>query len=446
MLLLCFFSTVVYNVHAMKHHIIRVDSLLPSKNCSTTTGPQRPSTLQITHRHGPCSPFPTTTTPPTPAEILRHDRARLAFLQRKHSRPESSSSSDSESEMANIPATTPPMGIDRYVVTVGYGTPVLNFTVVFDTGSSRCWIQCQPCTSCYSQIDPIFDPSASSSYANIACGATQCTQSSDTVCSASNCMYYDKNGTNSADGSTTNGNLATETLTLTSDDVFPDFAFGCREDEGHIGGFAGLLGLGREYGSLVQQTSATFGGVFSYCLPSSSSSNGFLTFGSDDDSTTSTPLLSQPMQDLYNVGLSGISVNGQNLGIPPSVFSTAGTVVDSGTTITQLPQGAYDALRSAFQAGMSQYPTAPGNSMFDTCYDLSNYHTVTVPTVTLHFDGGADLEVDHSGTLFTESGVSCLAFAAATGVGIIGNTQQKTVEVAYDLGAERLSFRPGACT
>ncbi|KAK1308924.1 Aspartic proteinase nepenthesin-1 [Acorus calamus] len=108
------------------------------------------------------------------------------------------------------------MGDGNYVVTVGYGTPVREFTVNFDTGSSRSWIQCKPCTSCYTQQDPIFDPSASLSYAYIACGATQCTQSSDTSCSASGCAYSVEYG----DRSTTKGNLATETLTLTPDDVF----------------------------------------------------------------------------------------------------------------------------------------------------------------------------------------------------------------------------------
>ncbi|KAK1283097.1 Protein ASPARTIC PROTEASE IN GUARD CELL 2 [Acorus calamus] len=156
-----------------------------------------------------------------------------------------------------------------------------------------------------------------------------------------------------------------ETLTLTPDDMFKDFAFGCGED------------------------------------------NKGLFIGS--------------------------------AGIPPSVFSTAGIIVDSGTVITRLPPGAYDALRSAFQAGMSEYPTAPGTSQLDTCYDFSNYHTVNVTTVTLHFDGGADLEVDASGILvgFSVSQV-CLAFVAETGFGIIGNTQQKTVEVVYDVGAGKL--------
>ncbi|KAK1260557.1 Aspartic proteinase nepenthesin-2 [Acorus gramineus] len=338
---------------------------------------------------------------PTRADILRRDRARVEFLQRKNPGP-----------VAKIPATGGPMNDGNYVVKVGYGTPVRKFTVDFDTGSSRCWIQCKPCTSCYSQIDPIFDPSASSSYANIACGATQCTQSSDTVCSASSCMYLDKYG----DGSTTKGNLATETLTLTPDDVFQDFSFGCGEDnEGVLGGSADVRQV--RWGVLILS-----------------------------------PLLAQ----LDRVPYLGqvFSVSYWLRRVHASLVATeVGTIVDSGTVITRLPQRAYNALRKAFRAAMSGYPEAPGDAMFDTCYDFSKYvgKDMKLPSVTLHFKGGVDLEVDETGILTVESGVSqvCLAFVAneaATDVVIIGNTQQKRAEVVFDVGKGRVGFRPGACT
>ncbi|PKU78728.1 hypothetical protein MA16_Dca000071 [Dendrobium catenatum] len=43
------------------------------------------------------------------------------------------------------------------------------------------------------------------------------------------------------------------------------------------------------------------------------------------------------------------------------------------------------------------------------------------------------------------SGVSCLAFAAAKGVTIIGNWQQKTFDVVYDVGKGRIGFAGGGC-
>ncbi|KAK1290638.1 Protein ASPARTIC PROTEASE IN GUARD CELL 1 [Acorus calamus] len=439
-------SCLLINAHGgtTTHHIIRVDSLLPSTNCSTSKGLQRASTLQISHRHGPCTPIPDKRHP-TPAETLLHDNPRVEFLQRRNrARLEPSSVSDAAT---TIPARSGlPIGYGNYIVTVGYGTPKRDLTVAFDTGSSLSWVQCEPCLiSCYSQQDPIFDPSTSSSYRNVSCGSTECNQVG-LNCSASNCLY----GVPYGDNSFTVGFLATDTLTLQSSEAFQGFVFGCGQDnEGLFKGVAGLLGLGRDYASLVSQTSAAFGRVFSYCLPSTTSSTGYLTFGPHSAAAAFTPLKSSPRSDLYDVGLTGISVGGRQLAIPTSVFTTAGTIVDSGTVITRLPPIAYGALRTAFRAGMKRYPMAAGSGLLDTCYDWSGYETVEVPTVTLHFEAGVMLGLEAVGIMYVYSERQvCLAFAGngkGRDLGIIGNTQQKTVEVVYDVGLGRVGFRTGAC-
>ncbi|KAK1314152.1 Protein ASPARTIC PROTEASE IN GUARD CELL 2 [Acorus calamus] len=437
LLLSCFFSA----LEGTTHHIIRVDSLLPSTNCSTSKGSRRASTLQISHRHGPCSPIPNKRHP-TPAENLLHDNPRVELLQRRRNRAKFNST------FVSIPARSGrQLGFGNYIVTVGYGTPKRDLTVVFDTGSSLSWVQCEPCLiSCYSQQDPIFDPSRSSSYRNVTCGSTECNRVG-LKCSSSNCLY----GIQYGDNSLTVGFLATDTLTLQSSEAFQGFVFGCGQDnEGLFKGVAGLLGLGRDYASLVSQTSAAFGRVFSYCLPSTTSSTGYLTFGPHSAAAAFTPLKSSPRSDLYDVGLTGISVGGRQLAIPTSVFTTAGTIVDSGTVITRLPPTAYGALRTAFRAGMTGYPMAAGSGLLDTCYDLSGYETVEVPTVTLHFEGGAELGLEAVGIMYVYSERQvCLGFAGngkGRDLGIIGNTQQKTVEVVYDVGLGRVGFRAGACS
>ena len=61
----------------------------------------------------------------------------------------------------------------EYVMTLYLGTPAQKFVVIVDTGSDLVWVQCQPCNSpyqCYNTtLDPIFDPSASSSYSRVPC-------------------------------------------------------------------------------------------------------------------------------------------------------------------------------------------------------------------------------------------------------------------------------------
>lgn len=132
------------------------------------------------------------------------------------------------------------------------------------------------------------------------------------------------------------------------------------------------------------------------------------------------------------------------MNIRPSVFA-AGSVVDSGTIITRLPPTAYSAMSSAFRAGMTDYRRASPLSILDTCYDFSNLTTVSVPTVELVFDGGAVIDLDFDGIMIFDS---CLAFAPNdddSSVGLIGNVQQRTFEVLYDVGQSTMGFRAGAC-
>ncbi|CAL9181550.1 unnamed protein product [Musa hybrid cultivar] len=312
-----------------------------------------------------------------------------------------------------------------------------------DTGSDLSWIQCKPCSACYSQQEPIFDPSQSSSYTAIPCNSQDCSQLRSS-CSSS-CAYDITYG----DGSTTSGVYSYDRLTLSPNDVIEDFLFGCGTDnEGLFQDTAGLVGLGRGKRSLVSQTSQVYHSVFSYCLPSTPSSTGFLKLGEPGGASNTVYTRMQTIskyRNHYFVDLIGISVDGKQLALSPSVFRSGGTFLDSGTTFTYLPPSAYEALTSAFREHMSAYHLKPPNGILDTCYDFSGYETKPVPaSITLHFGDGVTLDVDSSGILFDD----CLAFSAnqVDDPGIIGNVQQRTYEVVYDVGNERIGFAPHACS
>ncbi|KAF7815880.1 aspartyl protease family protein [Senna tora] len=348
------------------------------------------------------------------------------------------------------------LGSGNYFVTVGLGSPKKELSLIFDTGSDLTWTQCEPCTrSCYKQKDPIFDPSVSSTYSNITCTSTTCTQLSSATgnepgCSAATraCIY----GIQYGDSSFSVGYFAKETLTVSSSDVVQNFLFGCgQNNQGLFGGAAGLLGLGRHPISFVQQTAQKYHKIFSYCLPSTSSSVGYLTFGggSSSGNLQYTPFSTVSQGgSFYGLDFTGITVGGTKLPVSSSVFS-AGTIIDSGTVISRLPPGAYGPLRDAFQKGMSKYPKAAAVSILDTCYDLSGYKTIAVPKISLSFGGGVNLELDGNGILYVVSEKQvCLAFAGnsdASDVAILGNVQQKTIQVVYDVGGGRIGFGPAGC-
>lgn len=256
------------------------------------------------------------------------------------------------------------------------------------------------------------------------------------------------------DSSFSVGFFSRERLTVTPTDVVDNFLFGCgQNNQGLFNGAAGLLGLGRHPISFVQQTSQKYQKKFSYCLPSTTSAVGHLSFGSA--AVASRYVKYTPFSTIsrgasfYGLDITGISVAGVNLAISSSTFSSGGAIIDSGTVITRLPPTAYAVLRDAFRKGMAKYPAADALSILDTCYDLSGYEVVSIPKVNFVFGGDVKVELAAAGTLYVASLKQvCLAFAPNrddSDVTIFGNVQQKTIEVVYDVGGGKLGFGVGGC-
>ncbi|KAI4379856.1 hypothetical protein MLD38_006101 [Melastoma candidum] len=437
---------------------VRVTSLFPSSSCTTPSSAfgldrvdEGRTLLEIVHRHGPCHrPATAEEKAPTHEQILVQDELRVNSIRARISGKKPGRPSSLKEAKAVLPAKSgSTVGTGNYVVTVGLGTPKKDLTLIFDTGSDLTWTQCRPCLKyCYKQQEPTFDPSLSASYVNISCNSAVCSQLTSATgrtpgCFASTCVY----GIQYGDSSFSAGFFGREKLTLTYTDSFDNFLFGCgQNNRGLYGGAAGLLGLGRDKLSIVEQTASKYGKYFSYCLPSSSSSTGHLAFGKGSSSAAQfTPLttISQGAS-FYGISITGISVAGKKLSIPVSIFSNAEGIIDSGTVITRLPLTAYTALRSAFRQAMSKYPMAPALSILDTCYDFTKYSTVTVPKLGFYFLGGTYVDVDFTGILYGASASQvCLAFAGNSDdsdVLIYGNVAQKTFEVIYDVAGERLGF------
>ncbi|KAH6756588.1 Eukaryotic aspartyl protease family protein [Perilla frutescens var. hirtella] len=346
-------------------------------------------------------------------------------------------------------------GSGEYFTRIGIGTPPKYVYMVLDTGSDVVWVQCSPCRKCYSQTDPLFDPKRSSSFLGVSCVSPLCRRLDSPGCnSRKKCLYQVSYG----DGSFTVGEFSTETLTFRKTRV-GNVALGCGHDnEGLFIGAAGLLGLGRGKLSFPTQAGSRFGRKFSYCLVdrSASSNPSSMVFGESAASRNAvyTPLLTNPKLDtFYYVGLNGISVGGTRVpAITASLFKldpigNGGVIVDSGTSVTRLTRPAYVALRDAFVAGAANLKRASEFSLFDTCFDLSGKTEVKVPTVVLHFEG-ADVSLPASNYLIPvdTNGKFCFAFAGTmSGLSIIGNIQQQSFRVVFDLAGNRVGFAPRGC-
>ncbi|KAL6970017.1 Aspartyl protease protein 2 [Sarracenia purpurea var. burkii] len=67
-------------------------------------------------------------------------------------------------------------GSDEYFTRLGIGMPSKFVYMVLDTGSDVVWIQCSPCRKCYTQADPVFDSTKSTSFSGVTCGSPLCRQ------------------------------------------------------------------------------------------------------------------------------------------------------------------------------------------------------------------------------------------------------------------------------
>ncbi|XP_020090452.1 aspartyl protease family protein At5g10770-like [Ananas comosus] len=379
--------------------------------------------LTLHHPLSPCSPAPLPDLPIS--TVLSHDAARVRLT----------------------PGTS--VGVGNYVTRIGLGTPATSYVMVVDTGSSLSWLQCSPCAvSCHDQVGSIFDPSASNTYQSVSCSAPECDSLDSatlnpSACSNSGmCIYQASYG----DSSFSVGYLSRDTLSL-GGQTFPNFVYGCGQDnEGLFGESAGLIGLAKNKLSLLSQLAPKLGYSFSYCLPTTSSS-GYLSIGSSSQAQFSyTPMVSNSLDStLYFLTLTGISVAGRSLAVAPSAYTSAPTIIDSGTVISRLPSDVYSALSKAVAAALQRYPRAPAYSILDTCFK-GRASRLAVPEVDLVFQGGAAMKLPPGNVMFdVDSSTTCLAFAESSRVAIIGNKQQQTFSVAYDVATQKIGFAAGGC-
>ncbi|TVT97715.1 hypothetical protein EJB05_57021, partial [Eragrostis curvula] len=456
-IVLCSYYSIAHGGDKHSFIVVPRSSFEPEAACSTSTvknqEPNRASVIApLVHRHGPCAPSQSYNKPSF-ADTLRHNRARSNFILSRASKGNIVSSRKDGN--ASVPTYLGSF-VDslNYAVTVGIGTPPVSQVLLIDTGSDLSWVQCAPCnvTSCYHQKDPLFDPRLSSTYAPVPCHTKACRRlivdryGQGCTDGGAYCAYFIQYG----DGSRTTGVLSRETLTLAPGFDVKGLLFGCGRDQRQQDDrFDGLLGLGGAPESLVAQTSSVYGGAFSYCLPPVSSKPGFLSLGAPGNSTTGfvfTPLgrIGDELTS-YVVRLIGISVGGKRLRVPATAYRGA-MIIDSGQIVTRLQTTPYDALQQAFRKAMKAYPLLPPNpDRLDTCYNFTGYSNVTVPKIALTFSGGATVELDVPNGILLNN---CLAFEESgpdIGLGIIGNVNQRTLEVLYDVGRSQVGFRSGAC-
>ncbi|KAL4340376.1 hypothetical protein GQ457_08G013860 [Hibiscus cannabinus] len=342
----------------------------------------------------------------------------------------------------------------EYLMNISIGTPAFDIIAIADTGSDLIWTQCKPCSKCFKQNAPLFDPTASSTYKTISCSARQCTHLEGSSCSSyHSCRYSVSYG----DGSYSDGDVAADTLILSSTSgppvILPNVFIGCGRHNG--GTFSenesGIIGLGGGEVSLISQLGHTIAGKFSYCLlPLTEAGNSSkMNFGSDaivsGNGAVSTPLTKIDPPTFYVLTLEAISVGTNRIDFLYRPFGTneGNIIIDSGTTLTLLPEDFYSQVESSVSS-MIDATKVKGPDGLSLCYNAIT--EFAVPDITVHFTG-ADVKLQPLNifAMVTET-IACFTFAPIPDLAIYGNLAQMNFLVGYDTEKQTVSFKPTDCT
>jgi hypothetical protein len=145
--------------------------------------------------------------------------------------------------------------------------------------------------------------------------------------------------------------------------------------------------------------------------------------------------------------LEAFSVGNEIIKLEQSTFGKGNTVIDSGSTITSLPQDVYSKLEDAVATMVKLKRVKDPTQQFSLCYKTT-LEMLKVPIITAHFRG-ADVKLNAFNTFFqTGHEVWCFAFVTGghfPGV-VLGNVAQQNFLVGFDLQKNIVSFKPADCT
>ncbi|XP_057454028.1 aspartic proteinase NANA, chloroplast isoform X2 [Lotus japonicus] len=433
--------------------------------------------------------------------ILRDTLRRQSMNQRfglRNSNNGSHRRKDSEMVQFQLPMHSGrDYGLGEYFVQVKVGTPGQKFWLAADTGSEFTWFNSVHKTHNKTQTknhgggghkkhkgklrkrgkkvrhnnpcNGVFCPQRSRTFKTVTCSSRKCKVELSDLFSLTYCpkpsdpCLYD---ISYVDGSSAKGFFGSDTITVELSNgrkgKLHNLTIGCtktivngvtfNEDTG------GILGLGYAKDAFVDKAALQYGGKFSYCLVdhlSHQNVSSYLTFG-----TPKVKLLSEMRRTelflaapFYGVNVVGISVGGQMLKIPSQVWdfnAQGGTIIDSGTTLTNLALPAYEQLFEALKKSLTKVKRVPAGDFggLDYCFDAKGFDESSVPRLVFHFAGGVRFEPPvKSYIIDVAPQVKCIGVLAINGPGasVIGNIMQQNHLWEFDLAHNTVGFAPSAC-
>ncbi|KDP25624.1 hypothetical protein JCGZ_20780 [Jatropha curcas] len=416
---------------------------------TTNTKPQK-LVVKLIHTNSIFSPYynPSESTKDRADRTVKNSNARFKYLQAKVKR-NFVVENDDYTYVASLKNV-----VHGFSVSFLIGQPPVPQLAFMDTGSDLTWIQCRRCINCSSQKVPFYDHTSSSTYKNMPCADRSC--ESAKCDDDGNCIYE----ISYLDNTGSRGILGIERLIFETRDegivAVDDVVFGCGiNNTGTFGLGSGMFGLGYASNSIVNH----LGRKFSYCVGDVQDpfySYNKLKLGKDVDIEGDSTRF-ELIDNFYFVTLEWISIGQERLDIDFSIFERVedrgGVIIDSGSELTHLPKAAYAKITNKVFNIINGFLTPTWinvDGFKQLCYYGNIFRNLRgFPTITFHFSGGAELELEVGSIFFKlDEGLSCLAFLPGDSdeqVSIIGILAQQNYNVAYDIDKRRIYFQRIQC-
>lgn len=327
-----------------------------------------------------------------------------------------------------------------YILNLTLGTPAQQFSVALDTGSSDLWVNIPDSSFCSSDNDPcapfgVYDAHASSTYKNLDIGF--------------NATY--------GDGTNAHGFYATDKLTLGGVKV-DDMQFGVAESTTVTQGIVGVAyealtneasHQGKKYANLPQalvDSGAIKSPAYSLWLNNPKASRGSILFGGVNKAMYKGILQTVPIVPLHGqysylaVTLTGVSVEHGNESTDYSSQLPLVVLLDSGTTLTYLPENLVNQVYKEFDA---TFLNEDGIAYVDCDLQKKNAHVVfsfSGATISVRV---SELVLEARAPNFPENTCAFGIVPAGNSLNsmyILGDTFLRSAYVVYDLANNEISL------
>ncbi|KNA05557.1 hypothetical protein SOVF_189270 [Spinacia oleracea] len=358
-----------------------------------------------------------------------------------------------------------------------YGrTPLIPVGFIVDLNSRHVWAFCETKYNSTTFSQPKCD-SVQCKIANTRYCFTNC-QGARAFCHTNTCGYALENPvTHQA----TVGELAQDVIAIRSTNGYKpgplvrvrDYLFTCAPanfgETSFPKGVRGVAGLAHAPIALQNVLASRLGikRIFTMCIPSTSSADGVIFFGSDgpysflpgidvSKSLKYTPLTISPFDEYY-VNVKSIKINQKPVpGLNVTLLSVKDTGSGGGTTFnTMLPytileESTFKAITSFFAKQLSKVPTVKPVAPFGLCYESKHFSSTRlgpgVPSIDLEMEGKDAVWSIFGLNSMVEArpGVLCLAFVNGkneyrANVNI-GTYQMQDIPLKFDIGKQVLGF------